>query len=130
MEFRSRKWVKPEDLDANGRLLAGRVLLWLDEEAMIYGIIQLNNKRLVTKYISEINFMNTAIQGDIVEVGIAVKKFGKSSLTLNCEVRNIMHHETILTVDNIILVNLDENRKPVPHGKTKVEYVKDRLKGD
>ena len=76
---------------------------------------------------SEINFMSTAVQGDIIEIGIEVTKFGHSSLTLNCEVRNKMNHETIVTVDNVILVNLDENGKPTPHGKTKVEYVKDRL---
>ena len=127
MKFQTRKWVKPEDLNANGTLFAGRVLAWLDEQAVIYGIIQLENKRVVTKYISEINFMSTAIQGDIIEIGIEVSKFGKSSLTLNCEVRNKMTHETIVTVDNIILVNLDEHGKPMPHGKTKVEYVKDRL---
>jgi hypothetical protein len=38
-----------------------------------------------------------------------------------------MNHETIVTVDNIIMVHLGDNGKPSPHGKTKVEYVKDRL---
>ena len=127
MKFHTRKWVKPEDLNANGTLFAGRVLAWLDEQAVIYGIIQLENKRVVTKYMSEINFMSTAVQGDIIEIGIEVKKFGKSSLTLNCEVRNKMNLETILTVDNEILVNLNEEGQPTPHGKTKIEYVKDRL---
>ncbi|NJB35606.1 MULTISPECIES: acyl-CoA thioesterase [Flavobacteriaceae] len=127
MRFHTRKWVKPEDLNANGTLFAGKVLTWLDEQAVIYGIIQLENKRVVTKYMSEINFMSTATQGDIVEIGIEVKKFGHSSLTLNCEVRNKMTHETIVTVDNVILVNLNEAGKPAPHGKTKVEYVTDRL---
>ncbi|NNM19172.1 MAG: acyl-CoA thioesterase [Croceitalea sp.] len=127
MRFHTRKVVKPEDLNSNGTLFAGKVLAWLDEQAVIYGIIQLENKRLVTKYMSEINFMSTAHQGDVIEIGIDVVKFGKSSLTLNCEVRNKMNHETIVTVDNIILVNLNEEGKPTPHGKTKVEYVKDRL---
>lgn len=127
MRFHTRKWVKPEDLNANETLFGGRVLSWVDEEAALYSIIQLENKRVVTKYMSEINFMSTANQGDVVEIGIEVVKFGKSSLTLNCEVRNKMTHETIVTVDNIIMVNLDENGKPLPHGKTKVEFVKDRL---
>ncbi|WP_299534132.1 hotdog domain-containing protein [Ulvibacterium sp.] len=129
MRFHTRKWVKPEDLNANQTLFGGRVLAWIDEEAALYSIIQLENKRVVTKYISEINFMSTAVQGDIVEIGIEVVKFGISSLTLNCEVRNKMTRETIVTVDNIIMVNLDEKGKPVPHGKTKIEFVKDRLEG-
>ena len=127
MRFHTRKWVKPEDLNANETLFGGKLLGWIDEEAALYSIIQLENKRVVTKYISEINFMSTAEKGDIVEIGIEVVKFGKSSLNLNCEVRNKMTHETIVTVDNIIMVNLGEDGKPKPHGKTKVEYVKDRL---
>ena len=128
MRFHSRKWVKPEDLNPNGTLFGGRLLEWIDEEAALYTIIQLENSRIVTKYISEINFMSSAKQGDIVELGIEVTKFGKSSLTLKCEARNKMTRETILTVDNIIMVNLGEDGKPKPHGKTEVEFVKDRLK--
>ncbi|WP_298485787.1 hotdog domain-containing protein [uncultured Maribacter sp.] len=127
MRFHTRKWVKPGDLNANSTLFGGTVLAWIDEECALYAIIQLENKRVVTKYMSEINFMSTAVKGDVIEIGIEVVKFGKSSLTLNCEVRNKMTHETIVTVDNIIMVNLGENGKPKPHGKTKIEYVKDRL---
>lgn len=127
MRFHTRKWVKPEDLNPNGTLFGGRLLAWIDEEAALYTVVQLENNRIVTKYISEINFMSSAKQGDIVEIGIEVTKFGKSSMTLKCEVRNKMTHETILTVDNIIMVNLGSDGKPRPHGKTKVEFVKDRL---
>ncbi|MCL5244361.1 MULTISPECIES: acyl-CoA thioesterase [Cellulophaga] len=127
MRFHSRKWVKPGDLNANKTLFGGKVLAWVDEEAALYTIIQLENKKVVTKYMSEINFMSSATEGDIVEIGIEVEKFGVSSLTLNCEVRNKMTRETILTVDNIIMVNLGPDGKPKPHGKTKIEYVKDRL---
>lgn len=127
MRFHSRKWVKPEDLNPNGTLFGGRLLEWIDEEAALYTIIQLENSKIVTKYISEINFMSSAKQGDIVELGMEVTNFGKSSLTLKCEARNKMTRETILTVDNIIMVNLGDDGKPKPHGKTEVEFVKDRL---
>jgi acyl-CoA hydrolase len=127
MRFHTRKWVKPEDLNPNGTLFGGRLLEWIDEESALYTAIQLENGKIVTKYISEINFMSSARQGDIVEIGIEVINFGKSSITLKCEVRNKMTRETILTVDNIVMVNLGNNGKPIPHGKTKVEFVKDRL---
>jgi len=127
MRFHSRKWVKPEDLNANGTLFGGKVLAWIDEEAALYSIIQLENKKVVTKYMSEINFMSSAVEGDVIEIGVEAVKFGKSSLNLNCEVRNKMTQEPIVTVDNIIMVNLDDNGKPKPHGKTKIEFVKDRL---
>ena len=128
MRFHTRKWVKPEDLNPNGTLFGGRLLAWIDEEAALYTIVQLENSRIVTKYVSEINFMSSATQGDIVEIGIDVVKFGKTSLTLKCEARNMMTRETILTVDNFIMVNLGTDGKPAPHEKTKIEFVSDRLK--
>jgi len=127
MRFHTRKWVKPEDLNPNGTLFGGQLLAWIDEEAALYTIIQFENSKIVTKYISEINFMASAKKGDIVEIGMEVVKFGKSSITMKCEARNKMTRETILTVDNIIMVNLGDNGKPTPHGKTEVEFVKDRL---
>ncbi len=128
MRFHTRKWVKPEDLNPNGTLFGGRLLEWIDEEAALYTIVQLENSKIVTKYISEINFMASAKKGDIVEMGMEVTKFGRSSITMKCEARNMMTRETILTVDNIIMVNLGEDGKPTPHGKTEVEFVKNRLK--
>jgi acyl-CoA thioesterase YciA len=127
MNFHTRKWVKPEDLNPNETLFGGRLLEWIDEEAALYAIIQLENERVVTKYMSEINFQSSAKKGDIIEIGIEVKNFGKSSITLRCEVRNKMTHSTIITVDNIVFVNLGQDGQPKPHGKTQVEYVKDRL---
>ncbi|MCB4808505.1 acyl-CoA thioesterase [Tamlana sp. 62-3] len=130
MRFHTRKWIKPEDLNANGTLFGGRLLEWIDEEAALYTIIQLENRKVVTKYISEIDFKASARQGDIIEIGIDVVKFGKASITLSCEVRNKMTRETIITISNIVMVNLGEDGKALPHGKTEIEYVADRLNND
>lgn len=127
MNFHTRKWVKPEDLNPNGTLFGGRLLQWIDEEAALYAIIQLDNQRVVTKYMSEINFVDSAQPGQIVEIGLEATHFGTTSLTLRCEVRNKMTHGTIITIESIVFVNLGPDGKPAPHGKTKVEYVRDRL---
>lgn len=127
MRFHTRKWVKPEDLNPNGSLFGGKLLAWLDEELALYSIIQLENPRIVTKHMSEINFRSSARQGDIIEIGIDVVKFGRSSLELKCEARNMMTRETIITIDSTIMVNLGDDGKPKAHGKTEIEFVKDRL---
>jgi len=127
MNFNTRKWVKPEDLNPNNNLFGGRLLQWIDEEAALYTMIQLENKKIATKYMSEINFISSAQQGDIVELGIQVEKFGNTSIMLSCVARNKMSRKNILTIDNITMVNLGEDGRPEPHGKTKVEYVKDRI---
>lgn len=128
MRFHTRKWIKPEDLNANGTLFGGRLLQWIDEEAALYAIIQLENSNTVTKFVSEIDFKSSAHQGDIIEIGIEVVKFGTASLTLKCEVRNKMTRQSIITIDRIVMVSVGDNGKAKPHGKTKVEYVKDRLR--
>ena len=127
MRFHTRKWVKPGDLNPNGTLFGGKLLAWIDEEAALYANIQLENQKVVTKFMSEIDFKASAKQGDIIEIGIEVIKFGKASLTLNCEVRNKMTRETIITIASIVMVNLGKDGKPTAHGKTKVEFVRDRL---
>lgn len=127
MRFHTRKWVKPEDLNPNGTLFGGRLLQWIDEELGIYAIIQLEIPRTVTKFMSEIDFVSSAKQGDIIEIGMEVLAFGNSSITLKCSVRNKLTHKTIIEIDKIVMVSLDENGLPMKHGKTEVEYVKNRL---
>jgi acyl-CoA thioesterase YciA len=127
MNFHTRKWVKPEDLNPNQSLFGGRLLQWIDEEAVIYAIVQLENPKVVTKLISEVNFIKAPKQGDIIEIGIVATHFGRTSLTLRCEVRDMLTREPILIIMKLVFVNLDENGNPAPHGKTAISYVKDRL---
>ncbi|MNT88015.1 hypothetical protein D3C72_2285050 [compost metagenome] len=77
---------------------------------------------MVTKFISEINFVNSAKQGDILELGIEAINFGTTSLTMRCEVRNKISKKTILSIDKLVFVNLDEDGNPTPHGKDSITY--------
>jgi len=128
MNFHTRKWVKPEDLNPNGTLFGGSLLKWIDEEAAIYAIIQLGSQRVVTKLISEINFVSSARQSDIIELGITATDFGRTSITMRCEVRNKITRKSILTIDKMVFVNLGEDGQPAPHGKTEITYIKDQFK--
>ena len=101
---------------------------WIDEEAALYAIVQLETPRCVTKFISEINFVSSAKQGDIIEIGIEAVEFGNTSITLYCEVRNMMTRQTIITIEKIVFVGVDETGKPTRHGKTQIEFIENRLK--
>ncbi|PBQ33001.1 acyl-CoA thioesterase [Sphingobacteriaceae bacterium] len=127
MNFYTRKLIRPEDLNANGTLFGGSLLRWIDEEAAIYTIIQLDNSKVVTKFMSEINFVSSARQGDIIEMGIEATAFGKTSITLSCEVRNKITHKSILTIEKMVFVNVNEAGEPAPHGKTEIKYTDERL---
>ncbi len=127
MNFHTRKWVKPEDLNPNSTLFGGRLLQWIDEEAALYAVIQLENPHVVTKFISEINFISAPRQGDIIEIGILATHFGNTSLTMRCEVRNKLTREPILRIEKIVFVNVSPEGIPTAHGKTEITYVKDRF---
>jgi acyl-CoA thioesterase YciA len=129
INFRTRKWVKPEDLNANGTLFGGSLLRWIDEEAAIYAIVQLGNQRAVTKYMSEINFVSSAEQGDMIEMGLTATEFGRTSLTMRAQVRNMITRDLILSIDKIVFVNLGEDKRPTPHGYTEITYDRDRIPG-
>ncbi|MEW6991355.1 acyl-CoA thioesterase [Colwelliaceae bacterium 6441] len=119
MRFLSRRLVMPSDLNYGYSLFGGRVLQWIDEEAAIYVICQLETNCLVTKHIGAISFEAPAMQGDVVEFGLETKKVGKSSITVTCLVRNKITKKTICLADDIVFVKVDpETRQAVPHGKT------------
>ena len=119
MRFLSHRLVMPYDLNYANSLFGGRALEWIDEEAAIYAICQLETNCLVTKHIGEISFESAALQGDIVEFGLATKKVGNTSISITCLVRNKATKKTICLADDIVFVQVDpDTRKPIPHGKT------------
>ena len=119
--------MRPEDLNANGTLFGGSLLRWIDEEATVYAIVQLGNERVVTKFMSEIDFVASAWQGDLIEIGLQATEFGRTSMTMRCEVRNMITRESILTISRIVFVSLDDEGKPIPHGYTTTTYDRDRI---
>jgi acyl-CoA thioesterase YciA len=118
MQFYSRKWVKPEDLNPNGTLFGGRLLAWIDEEAAIYAMCQLKDKRVVTKFMSEINFVAAACHSDVIELGLETVGFGRTSMTMKCEARNKDTKSTILTIEKLVFVVIGDDGKPRAHGIT------------
>ncbi|MEQ9265332.1 MAG: hotdog domain-containing protein [Balneolaceae bacterium] len=115
MRFFSRKLIKPEDLNAHGTLFGGTVLSWIDEEAAIFVLCQLGNVNIVTKYMSEINFVSSAKLGEVVEIGMETVRFGTTSVTIKCEVRTKFEKKIIITIDEIVFVHVNTEGRPTPH---------------
>lgn len=117
MEFKTRKLVKPGDLNPRNTLFGGRLLRWIDEEAAICVTEFLETPFIVTKYMSEIDFVRPAIQGDIVEIGIDITSVGTTSVTVQCEVRNKTTKEILVTIGKIVFVRVDRHGNSKAHGK-------------
>ena len=115
MRFLTRKLVQPGDLNVNGTLFGGRCLEWIDEEASIYAAIETRHKKVVTKSMSAINFVAPEYQGDVVEIGVALKTVGKTSITLEVQVRDLTTQKVIVDIDEMVFVCVDETGKPIRH---------------
>ena len=124
MKFYSRKLIKPEDLNANNTLFGGKLLEWIDEEAGIYAMTRLESNKVVTKYMSEIDFKSSAKQGDVIEIGLEFIALGRTSISFACEVRNLFSKKSIIQISKIVFVHVDENEKATPHGKTAEELLR------
>ena len=118
MKFYSRKLIKPGDLNANNTLFGGALLKWIDEEAGIYAMTKLDSKQIVTKFISEIDFVNSSKQGDVIEIGLEFKSIGRTSITFGCVARNVFTKKIIISIDKLVFVRIDDDENPIPHGKT------------
>jgi len=118
MKFYSRKLIKPGDLNANNTLFGGALLRWIDEEAGIYAMTKLDTKKVVTKYISEINFVNSSKQGDVIEIGLEFKAVGRTSITFSCIARNVFTQKIIISIDELVFVKIDDKERPQAHEKT------------
>ncbi len=116
MYFKSRRLVKPEDLNCRRTLFGGRLLQWIDEEAAIFAICQLETENIVTKLMSEVNFVSPAFNGDVVEIGLEVVRIGRTSITLKCVVLNKKTKKEIVTINEIVFVSVDDEGKSTPHG--------------
>ncbi|QDJ96551.1 acyl-CoA thioesterase [Xanthomonas phage Xoo-sp13] len=117
MIYRSRKMVKGADLNGAGSLFGGVALAWIDEEAAIYALCQLATHNVVTKAMSSIDFKSPAKIGDIVEIGCETVRFGRTSITVKCSMRNKTTQQDIITVEEIVFVNMIDGI-PSPHGVT------------
>ncbi len=123
MKYRTRKLVKPGDLNSRKTLFGGQVLKWIDEEAAIFTICQLGSPNIVTKAMSEINFVSTAVLGDVIEFGMELVGVGTTSISIACDVRNKITKQSIIKIDKIVFVLLDDEGNPKPHGKQKISFI-------
>ena len=115
MLYDSQRMVMYPHLNAAGILFGGQALSWIDEEAIIFATQLLDTQKLATVKMSEVCFRNPANIGDIVVIGTELIKTGQTSITVRCEIKNKTTDKIILSVDEIVIVALDYNKKPTKH---------------
>ncbi|WP_409431875.1 acyl-CoA thioesterase [Litorimonas sp. RW-G-Af-16] len=114
-KYRTRKLIKPEDLNCRGTLFGGRLLSWIDEECGIYCACQMKHTHIITKYMSEINFISPATNGEVLEIGVETAEIGRTFLSVRCHVRTMTEKRDIIKIDKVTFVSLNASGKPVRH---------------
>ncbi len=120
MRFHTRKWVKPEDLNANGTLFGGKLLAWIDAAAAGYSMQLCDTPRMVTVSIDQCNFEKPAKESQLLKIYGYPKKVGNTSMTLYMEARahNVYSGKQDLVLKtHITFVQIDEGGNPIPLGE-------------
>ncbi len=121
MRYRTRKMVMPADLNGRNTLFGGKLVSWIDEEAYIYAVCQLETLNIATVYIGDFQFHSPASNGDIIEIGVEATRFGTTSLEMKAEARNKTTKQLISSCSKIVVVTLDPAGGKTPHGKTQIK---------
>ena len=82
---------------------------------MIYAISQLGTWRVGTKYMSEISFVSSAQMATWSSWGWTPTS-SAALIVLRCQARNMVTGKTILSIEKIVMVGLDEHGRPLEHG--------------
>ena len=82
----ARHLVLQKDLGAADRLFGGIMLAWLDEAGASYAISHAGTGSLVTRHITEMDFVAPAWVGDVLAVYGRVARLGTTSISIQMRV--------------------------------------------
>lgn len=103
--------VMQPDLNSHGTLHGGILVKWVDEACGMEAKIQTQSV-CATRYMGDIDFVETARIGDIVEVVTSLESKGKTSISYRATVRKV-DGTLIANFTSIVFVAVDKDHKPV-----------------
>jgi acyl-CoA hydrolase len=104
-------------LNAASCLFGGHLLSWIDEASAMFAMDKMQTRKILTKKISEVIFINPALLGDMIQFWCRVSKEGKSSLTIELTVKtkNVdTRQQRDICSCEIVYVAVDDLGKPYP----------------
>ena len=117
MELISTHYVMAKQVGYHGNLFGGTMLAWIDEAGAAFACQIADTGRMVTKYMSEVNFERAVRPGQLIKLYGRCLKIGKTSVTIEIEARrHSIYNGTQKTVCkcNIVFVRIDGDGEPVP----------------
>jgi acyl-CoA thioesterase YciA len=113
----TRNMIMYPDLSVAGRLFGGKLLSWIDEAMAMQAMSIMKTQHIVTKKISEVNFLAPALLGDVLEIWARETVRGHSSLTMHGRVtvrREVDGIEQQVSICDctIVFVAINEQGRP------------------
>jgi len=127
MELISTHYVMAKQVGYHGNLFGGTMLGWIDEAGAAFACQIADTGRMVTKYMSEVNFERAVRPGQLIKLYGRCLKIGKTSVTIEIEARrHSIYNGTQKGVCkcNMVFVRIDGDGEPVPiapHVKFKLD---------
>lgn len=117
------KLVLPPDTNHLGTIFGGTILGYIDEIAAI-AAMKHSKKVVVTAAIDTVNFVSSAKSGDILTLEAFVLSTGNTSMKVYVKVECHQldtDEKKLTTTSTLTMVALDDNGKPTPVPKVKLE---------
>jgi acyl-CoA thioesterase YciA len=93
------------------------MMSWIDEAGAAYASQICDTPKMVTVKISELLFKKSIKVGNLIKIYGEVKEFGRTSVTLNIEVRKhnvYTGDQDVVTHTEIKFVRIDDDNNPIP----------------
>ena len=117
MQLISTHYVMAKQVGYHGNLFGGIMLSWIDEAGAAFACQIADTGRMVTKYMSEVNFERAVRPGQLIKIYGKCLNIGKTSVTVEIEARrHSIYNGTQKTVCkcSIVFVRIDGDGEPVP----------------
>lgn len=114
-ELITRRLCLIKDTGHAGVLWGGNMMAWVDEAGAIYAGRQVENRSMVTKAFTEIDFRSRVAPGDMVSFYGRVSRWGKTSLSVDLRVTAAHPSESqereVLSVTGVFVAVDDDGHK-------------------
>ncbi|RYE22303.1 MAG: acyl-CoA thioesterase [Sphingobacteriales bacterium] len=121
MELINKKICMAKDIGIHGNLFGGILMSWIDEAAAAYATEYCSTPNMVTLRVGELLFKKPIKAGNHIRMYGAVANMGRTSISLNIEVRKYNLYsgdETVVCTTSITFVRIDDDGHPTAIGES------------
>jgi acyl-CoA thioesterase YciA len=121
MKLINKKICMGKDIGIHGNMFGGILMAWIDEAAAAFATEYCCTPNMVTLRVGELHFKRPIKVNNHIRVYGDVVSLGRTSITLDIEVRKFNLYsgdETVVCTTSITFVRIDDDGNPTPIGET------------